>query len=96
MAPTLVSASCESPGGDGLEGEGADVTLAVDSPGSGGTRGGDGDEAVALVAVDDGDRLPIAPEEVACIDVDELEDLGVELHLQRNGVEVVSVGRRRR
>ncbi len=47
-------------GGNGLEGEDADGTLTGDAGGSGRTGGGDGDETVALVAVNDGDGLAIA------------------------------------
>ena len=56
-------------------------------------RGGDGDEAVAFVAMDEGDGLAVAAEEVAGVDVDELEHRGIELHLQRHGEDVAAVGR---
>ena len=53
---------------------------------------GDGDHAVAFVAVDQGDRLAVAAEQAACVDVDQLQNLGIELDLQRHGVDVVRVG----
>src|ERR1700727_1158654 len=78
-------------GGDGLEGESSDASLPVDSCGVGRTFGGYGDESGAVVAMGDGDELAVAREEVAGVDVDELENGWVELHLQRNGEDVVSV-----
>ena len=76
-------------GGDGLEGERADASLPVDSGRVGGTFGGDGDETGAVVAVGDGGDLAVAAKEVAGVDVDELEDGGIELHLEGHGEDVV-------
>ena len=78
-------------GGKSFEGEGSDVSLPGDAGDAGWTGAGDGDETVALVAVDDGDGLTVAAEEVSGVDVDQFKDSGVELHLERDGVDVVSV-----
>ena len=59
-APTLTRVRFGVSGCDGLEGEGADASLSDDAGGVGRTLGGDGDEAVALVAMDDGDGLAVA------------------------------------
>src|SRR5258708_1551220 len=77
-------------GRDGLKGEGAEASLPVDSGGVGRTGGGDGDQAVVF-AVDEGGELAVAAEQVAGVDVDELEDGGVELHLEGHGEDVARV-----
>src|ERR1700744_2826806 len=74
----------------GLEGESAEASLPVDARGVGRPTGGDGGEAVVF-AMDEGGRLAVAAEEVAGVDVDELEDGWVELELQRDRSDVAAV-----
>ena len=52
-------------GGDGLEGESAEASLAADPGCVGWTLGSYGDKALAVVAVSDGDDLAVSAEEVA-------------------------------
>ena len=82
--------------GDGLEGKGGYASLSGDPGNVGRTGGGDGDEAVTLVPMDDGDCLAVATEEVSGVNVDELENSGVELELDWHGVDVMSVRERNR
>src|SRR5580704_6657591 len=77
--------------GDGLEGEGAETAMTADACGVGRTLAGDGDEAVFVVTMSYRDGLAIASQEVSCVDVDELQDSWVELHLQRHGVDIAGV-----
>ena len=90
-SPDLDQCEVGVSGGNGLEGERAEVSLPADTAGVGRPSCGDGDEAIAVVAMDESHRLAIAAEEVACIDVDELKNLGVVLHLQGDGVDVASM-----
>src|ERR1700709_440487 len=78
------------PGRDGLESKGAEASLAVDAACVGRPGGGEGDEAVVF-PVNQGGELAVAAEEVSGVDVDELEDSWVELHLKGDGEDVASV-----
>src|ERR1700679_3136224 len=78
-------------GGNGFEGQSAEASLPADAGRVGRTFGGDGDQAVAVVAVGDGDDLTVTAEEVSGVHVDELEDGGVELELKRHGEDIATV-----
>src|SRR6266478_187638 len=78
------------PSRDGLEGEGAEASLPVDAGGVRRTSGGDGDEAVVF-PVDQGGELAVAAEEVPGVDVDELKDSWIELHLEGHREDVAPV-----
>src|SRR5579871_1748374 len=66
-----------------LEGEGGDTSLAVDASYVRRTGGGNGDETIALITMDDRDCLTVTTEQVASVDIDEFEDTGIELDLER-------------
>src|SRR5215469_6269812 len=78
-------------GGDSLEGQGRYPSLPRDSCSVRRPRSSNGDQAVALIPMDDGDRLSVTPEEVPRVNVDELQDRGIELKLNRHREDVSGV-----
>src|SRR5260370_42074550 len=79
-----------------LEGQGAYVALAGDTFSARRTRARDRHQAVAFVAMHNGDRLTVTAQEVSSVHIHELEHRRVELQLQRHRVDILTAAERYR
>ena len=91
LAPTFTSAIFVSPGRDCLEGKHAHFALSIDSADAGRTRGGIDTSPLPSSRCTSATGWPSPPSSPPGVHVHQLQDLGIELDLQRHGEDIVRV-----